>query len=86
MNYELDFNTLLQRISDVENALNSLGSIDLSNYVLKDRLATINNQRLDTGINFNLPTDFSGLTDIQIQIYNDKLQYRKAVNGTYEQQ
>lgn len=86
MNYELDFNTLLQRISDVENALNSLGSIDLSNYVLKDRLATINNQRLDTGINFNLPTDFSGLTDIQVRIYNDILQYRKAVNGTFEQQ
>ena len=67
------------------NVTLSIGNlIDLTPYVKKEDLATINNQVLYNGGNFELDGGdiISGLQDIQFRVISGELQYRKQTNDS----
>lgn len=67
------------------NVTISIGNlIDLTPYVKKEDLATINNQVLYNGGNFELNGGeiISGLQDIQFRVISGELQYRKQTNDS----
>ena len=67
------------------NVTITLGDFDLTSYVRKSDLATINGTVLYNGGNFDLGggTTVIGLQDVEVSVNNGKLRYRKKENGTW---
>ena len=68
------------------NVTITLGDFDLTNYVRKSDLATINGTVLYNGGNFDLSgggTTVIGLQDVEVSVSNGKLRYRKKENGSW---
>lgn len=66
------------------NVTVTLGDFDLTAYVKKSDLATINGTVLYNGGNFDLEGGtVIGLQDVEVSVSNGKLRYRKKENGTW---
>ena len=66
------------------NVTITLGDLDLTAYVKKSDLATINGTVLYNGGNFDLGGGtVIGLQDVEVSVSNGKLRYRKKENGTW---
>jgi len=66
------------------NVTVTLGDFDLTAYVKKSDLATINGTVLYNGGNFDLGGEtVIGLQDVEVSVSNGKLRYRKKENGTW---
>ena len=62
-----------------------MGDFDLTAYVKKSDLATINGAVLYNGGNIDISggTTVIGLQDVEVSVSNGKLRYRKKENGTW---